>query len=167
MRASSQSSLWESGGNGFHTRAIHPSHWHLLSQHITKDQASESSIGHDLQRAVLGNRISRGQGNCITAGWCCNKGSTPPKKNGICSVRKRLSTLTMAAIPWALSLEPQTSVCPHMTLVHFSISPPETRVSDYKSDFGHCPFKTHLGQERQNLTEISLYCSVNRYIWLK
>ena len=64
----------------------------------------------------------------------------PPKKDGDCSMREWLSTGILGAVPSALSPEPHTTDT-HMTLVWSTLSPPESRVSGYKQNYVHWPFK--------------------------
>ena len=41
-----------------------------------------------------------------------------PKKDGVCRMGEGLSTGVLAAVPSALTSEPQTPVYPHTTVVH-------------------------------------------------
>lgn len=104
-------------------------------------QAGDSSAGHKLHR--VGQQRDRRMELFHSPGPCPLKGSALPKKDGVCYVEKD------SAQHWdpvgycftSLSLEPQISVSPHMTLAHSAFPPPEPRVSGCKGDFLCWPFK--------------------------
>ena len=90
-----------------------------------------------------GDRVSRGWGYCISPGWCHKEGSAAPKKDGVCRWYGRgTHTGILVAVPSTLSLEPQTPVSPHTTMVWSSLPLPEPRVRGWKWDFVCWRFKS-------------------------
>ena len=140
VRGRCQSASWESGGMALASKHTQLSHWYPLSLPISLHTSPGSWVLSRVQALQGGDyRESRGWSYYFPPGWCHMEGSTPPKKDGVCCVGKWLSTGVLAAIPSALSSEPQTPDFPCRTWVSSALQEP--RVSVCTWDFVHWPFK--------------------------
>ena len=122
-------------------RITHLSHWHPLSlPGFIYLEPRQLTSQQGVSFPGLGEQRVCGWGYCIPPGWCSKEGNAVLKKDSVCGVGGEVSTGTTAAVLSALSLESQTPVSPHTTLVHSTLPPSEPRVSACEWSFVRWPF---------------------------